>query len=114
MPSFLPALQDGEGQPQRTAVGRQARVTGDLAVSQRLQKFRHRNLKASENIKLRMAVMPFPCATLLLSPRLRCLLRAPFPARKITVCSVQSNYGMIKTISISFKCFIGQIDGCFY
>ncbi|EOB07413.1 hypothetical protein Anapl_03586 [Anas platyrhynchos] len=75
------AAKDGEGQPQRTAVGRQARVTGDLAVSQRLQKFRHRNLKASENIKLRMAVVLFPCATLLLSPRLRCLLRAPFPAR---------------------------------
>lgn len=114
IPSFLPSLQDSEGQPHRTTVGRQAQVTGDLDISQRLQKFRHRNLKASENIKLHIKVLIFPYLRQPLSPQLCCLFHAPFPARKITVYSVQSNYGMIKTISISFKCFIGQIDGCFY
>lgn len=42
------------------------------------------------------------------------LSRAAFLRCKFRVYSLPSNYYMIKTISISFKCFIGQKDGCFY
>lgn len=37
-----------------------------------------------------------------------------FPQCKFRVYSIPSNYDMIRTTSISFKCFIGLKDGCFY
>lgn len=42
------------------------------------------------------------------------LSNAAFPQCKFRVYSAPSHHRMIKTISISFKCFIGQKDGCFY